>query len=908
MFYSNEKDIILLIPTYNPNHLLIDLLNQLENIWNGPVILVNDGSNTDNRIKDIFLQTEQMGCIVCNHDVNRGKGRALKTGFEEAIKRFPNLIGVVTADGDGQHTPGDIVRCAEALRQNQDSLILGCRDFNADNVPGRSACGNKITKLFMRFLCGVNVSDTQTGLRGIPVSFMKQLRTVSGERYDFETNMLLETKRCDVPMKEIQIDTVYIDENQTSHFHAIRDSFRIYAILLKFCMSSLIGSGVDLIGFALFSIVAKWIGAGAYSILIATVMARVLSAMVNYLINRKVVFHSEEKLSHSATRYMILCIGQMLASAGIVTFFDTILPVPTIIIKVVTDTILFFFSFQIQRIWVFVATIVVTVMTFTYPVFASQYTGITIDGDVSDWEAVQKYDVNKDAVNQAAMVWDGERIYIYMMSDSPNWNSLSWSGPHSNGKFVITTDLGRTLLFQVNGDGSISGVDGAEIAVNSKQWNDGPYMWEISIPSSALPQYKDTISFGYYLGDVFLSDIANLQGSDTPEEDKSFNGITYDGSYEDWKNYPHTIIEYATSGTHEDVADAEGALYNDGTYLYAHVITKMSKHLQQGGEEFTTGVTIRANNDDSQCFYPEYVTVDAEGNITYNPKLKHLAQGTYEFYMIDRQGWKKAQNISEIEQYHNAIYGKMMVTIGPSSNEMEFQLDLAKLSAYLHCDVTDLKIMSSNFARIGNEWITIAGTSTGAVIGVLLCLIWVYVIWVLNRAKLKYWRFLVGSGGLFVGMMVFLRPLLTQPLASAIAALAGVIGKLTGTFESYFAYGIIFIQSLKGTITLQIDFECSGIIEIMAFLALLAFFQVYNVRDRIKIGIIGVVYIMLANALRILVICEMIHFFGTDVYYISHTIVGRIIFYGLSVLLYFYVFTKPHIVQMKIGKFAYGTH
>ena len=189
----------------------------------------------------------------------------------------------------------------------------------------------------------------------------------------------------------------------------------------------------------------------------------------------------------------------------------------------------------------------------------------------------------------------------------------------------------------------------------------------------------------------------------------------------------------------------------------------------------------------------------------------------------------------------------------------------------------------------------------------LLCL-WVYLLYVTNKVKLNFWHFIVGAAGLFIIMMFTVRPLLTEPLAPGVAAIAGLFGSLTDTFSPFFKYGILFVDSAAGAITLQIDFECSGIVEIMAFLSLLVFFRVYSKAERIIVGIVGVVYIMLANALRLIIICEMIHFMGTEVYYVAHTIVGRLVFYALSVMMYFYVFTKPQIVRMKIGKFKYGDH
>ena len=191
-------------------------------------------------------------------------------------------------------------------------------------------------------------------------------------------------------------------------------------------------------------------------------------------------------------------------------------------------------------------------------------------------------------------------------------------------------------------------------------------------------------------------------------------------------------------------------------------------------------------------------------------------------------------------------------------------------------------------------------------IGLILIPLWIYLLSILKRAKLNFWFFIAGSFGSFILMMIFIRLVLTEPLAKAVAAMAGGFGKLTGTFTAFFRYGILFIHSGTGSLTLQVDFECSGIIEIMAFLSLLIFFEVYTIRERILVGILGVVAILLANALRIIVICEILYFGGLNMYFIAHAIVGRLIFYGLSVTLYFYVFTKPQIIRMTVGRFKYG--
>ena len=184
--------------------------------------------------------------------------------------------------------------------------------------------------------------------------------------------------------------------------------------------------------------------------------------------------------------------------------------------------------------------------------------------------------------------------------------------------------------------------------------------------------------------------------------------------------------------------------------------------------------------------------------------------------------------------------------------------------------------------------------------------LWVWLLRVLRKAGLKFWRYLLGSCGIFLILLILVRPWLVLPLARLIAAIAGIFGKVTGFYQAYYRYGVIFIESLNGAITVNIDLECSGFIEISAFISLLSFYGIYNIPERIYIGVVGTLYTMLTNALRIAVICTMIHFLGTDYYYVAHTIVGRIVFYVLQVILYFVIFTKPHVLKMKTGDFGYN--
>ena len=185
-------------------------------------------------------------------------------------------------------------------------------------------------------------------------------------------------------------------------------------------------------------------------------------------------------------------------------------------------------------------------------------------------------------------------------------------------------------------------------------------------------------------------------------------------------------------------------------------------------------------------------------------------------------------------------------------------------------------------------------------------IIWIYVILVLNRTGLHFFKFCIGSVGLFFFLMFWVQPLVTEPLSQLVCAVAGVLGDLTGMYDSYYQYAILFIPKNTASVSLSIDYECSGVIEIMAFSCMLWFFPLYNTVEKLIYTCIGFATIFLANVIRIFVICTLIYFYGNNIFYFAHTIFGRIIFYFISIVLYFYVFTRAQIIRQKVGNFNYG--
>ena len=342
---------------------------------------------------------------------------------------------------------------------------------------------------------------------------------------------------------------------------------------------------------------------------------------------------------------------------------------------------------------------------------------IDFRGELGDWDAVKKYDAvcpndaHNECISKTAMMFDGDYVYVYVKDGTGG--DASGAGTHSNGRYSITTDLGYELVFQLDSKGYVNGVDGVDCRHVGNQW-------EIAVPKSALPAYNKTISFGLYRSEPFISGTANIK-DDGSSDDKIIYDIRYDGLYGDWEYYPHTTIQYSTAGAHHNMVDSAGALFSNGSTVLGHVYTVMPEHLNEAGGEFTQAVTFKFNDSYNQVLYPRFVTVDEQGNINWNPKSDGLSDGTYEFYMFDTSAWGTSKNINELNDA-DICYGKMIVTVGSNRDECEFYFDLDKVAQKLGCDVSDFKQISAQFGRLGQEWINTAGASSGAWLGLFICI------------------------------------------------------------------------------------------------------------------------------------------------------------------------------------------
>lgn len=224
-------EIIVLIPAYNPDNKLIDIVKELKEKTKYKILIVNDGSSID--IKNtVFNECSKYSTII-NHNKNLGKGQAIKTGLKYIYDNFSKDSIILTADADGQHKVCDIIKLIKASAHTKDTLILGSRHFS-DSAPLRSRFGNALTRLIFNILTHKKLKDTQTGLRCFPCEFIPDLLKIKGLRYEYEMNMLLEIIKSKRTIKEIEIETVYINDNSSSHFHVFRDSYLIYKNLIRF--------------------------------------------------------------------------------------------------------------------------------------------------------------------------------------------------------------------------------------------------------------------------------------------------------------------------------------------------------------------------------------------------------------------------------------------------------------------------------------------------------------------------------------------------------------------------------------------------------------------------------------------------------------------------------------------------
>ena len=310
-----NKDVVVLIPVYNPNEKIMqEFLGKLIKKFTN-IVFINDGCSKKH---DKFMNNLAKSYPVVKHSVNLGKGRGLKNGINYILENFSKAKVIVTADCDGQHSVEDIKKCSDIAKKNMDALVLGVRDFSDNLVPRRSKFGNVITRNVLYSFVGVKVSDTQTGLRAMSLNIAKKLIDVDGERYEYETNCLIETKSRNIPIKEVVIETIYINNNETSHFNPVKDSIRVYKLFASYLLFTLLAYIIETVIFN--------VNHAIYVMPLFLLFSKIVSSII------KIIFNNHINYKYIIVNYII--------SALILSFISS----KVVLIKILIDIIMFILS------------------------------------------------------------------------------------------------------------------------------------------------------------------------------------------------------------------------------------------------------------------------------------------------------------------------------------------------------------------------------------------------------------------------------------------------------------------------------------------------------------------------------------------------------------------------------------
>lgn len=232
---TNKINAVVIIPALNPDINLIPYINDLRNRGLKRFIIVNDGSKKESL--PVFDELSSIaGVELLHHKFNKGKGEALKTAFKYYLseKMDESFFGVVTADADGQHSAADVAVIAQTLtKQNSRKLILGVRDFKNADMPRKNRFGNWLCSFAYKLFYGIDLSDTQTGLRGLTNGIIKPACNIPGKRFEYEMFMLIYMRAHHVGFKQIGISAIYSARCYKTHYRSVRDSGKIFAALIR---------------------------------------------------------------------------------------------------------------------------------------------------------------------------------------------------------------------------------------------------------------------------------------------------------------------------------------------------------------------------------------------------------------------------------------------------------------------------------------------------------------------------------------------------------------------------------------------------------------------------------------------------------------------------------------------------
>ena len=212
---------LIVVPTYNNQSTLSTVIDDVL-LYSQNVLLVNDGSTDDTAT---ILDSYSNRISIITNNENKGKGFSLRRAMEFALDK--NYDYIITIDSDGQHFAKDIPSFINEIISGGDAIIIGARDMESENVPGKSSFGHKFSNFWYWAETGEKISDTQSGFRLYPVKLMKEINFFTN-RFEFEVEVLVRSQWNDIPVKTIPVHVFYAEGNERiSHFRPSIDFTRI---------------------------------------------------------------------------------------------------------------------------------------------------------------------------------------------------------------------------------------------------------------------------------------------------------------------------------------------------------------------------------------------------------------------------------------------------------------------------------------------------------------------------------------------------------------------------------------------------------------------------------------------------------------------------------------------------------
>ncbi len=227
---SRSEKICVVMPTYNNGGTLRDVVERVLAHCDN-VIVVNDGC-TDNSAEILASFGDQI--TVVDYGKNRGKGYALKQGFQKA--KAMGFDYAITIDSDGQHFPEDIPLFISALEQHPQALIVGSRNLSQENMPGGNTFANKFSNFWFKIQTWISLPDTQTGYRLYP---LQKLPHIFSSRYEAELSLLVFSAWRGTELFPIKVNVCY-PEDRVTHFRPFWDFFRISVLNTILCLVAIV--------------------------------------------------------------------------------------------------------------------------------------------------------------------------------------------------------------------------------------------------------------------------------------------------------------------------------------------------------------------------------------------------------------------------------------------------------------------------------------------------------------------------------------------------------------------------------------------------------------------------------------------------------------------------------------------